>query len=170
MTQQGRIDELLLGARERFFGLGDQKILRLSFLPRVTEIHEQRLLCLSGMLQAATIEVNKAQKPAEFGHGVRFREIRNCLNLFESWSEPISIDSIAQEVKFGLTELTFDEVELKRELSKTLQTMWRGAAQGLLDGRHNPSLTSFWNVFCCPEFFGDKRLARSAIGGPLVTI
>ena len=78
-------------------------------------------LCLSGMPQAATIEINKAQKPAEFNHGVRFWEVRNCLDPFEDWSETISIDSIAEEVEFSLPELTFSEVELTRELSKTLK-------------------------------------------------
>ena len=121
MTKQGRFYELLLGARERFFGLGRPKKFALIIFARVTEMHEKRLVCLSGMLQAATIKVNKAQKPAELGHGVRFREVRNCSDLFEGWSETNLIDSIAEEIKFGLTETTLSEIKLKRELSKTLK-------------------------------------------------
>ena len=78
--------------------------------------------------------------------------------------------------KCGKGYLSGTVTELRRRKSPKilhepsfLGTMWRGAAQGLLDGRHNPSLTSFWNVcFAALSFSGDKRLARSAIGGPLV--
>ena len=79
--------------------------------------------------------------------------------------------------KYGRGYLSDTVTELRRRKSPQilhdpsfLGTMWRGVAQGLLDGRHNPSLTSFWNVSLAALCFsGYKRLARSAIGGPLVT-
>ena len=145
---------------------------------------------------------------------MRFWKDRNCLNLFEGWSETISIDSVAEEVEFGLTELTFSEVELKRELSKTLKNDANmslvlfdlGGGDGdivnvnehkfqiaqcpvdvalesltsiaeshrhdrILEQAERGNYGSFGNVvWGYRSFSGDRRLARSAIGGLFVTI